>query len=49
MNREELEAAGVNDSITHVDFMIGSNEMNIYGVDADGNETPVFKQGNWAF
>ena len=49
MDRDELEAAGVNDSITHVDFMIGSNELNIYGVDAEGNETPVFKKGNWAF
>lgn len=49
MDREELEAAGVNDSISHVDFMIGSSEMNIYGQDAEGNETPIFKQGNWAF
>ena len=49
MDRDELEAAGVNDSITHVDFMIGSNELNIYGVDTDGNETPVFEKGNWAF
>lgn len=47
MSREELTAAGLNDSITHVDFMIGSRELNIYGVDSEGNETPIFKEGNW--
>lgn len=49
MSREELDTAGLNDSLTHVDFMIGSNETNIYGVDAEGNESPVFLNGNWAF
>lgn len=49
MSREELDAVGLNDSITHVDFMIGSKDLNIYGVDKDGNETPVFSQGNWGF
>nr|WP_035811341.1 aminopeptidase [Jeotgalicoccus saudimassiliensis] len=49
MSRDELDAAGLNDSITHVDFMIGSEKMNIYGVDKEGNETPVFLEGNWAF
>ena len=49
MSREELDRAGLNDSITHVDFMIGSEKLNIYGVDKDGNETPVFIEGNWAF
>lgn len=49
MSREELDAVGLNDSITHVDFMIGSKNLNIYGVDSEGNETPVFSQGNWAF
>lgn len=49
MSRDELDAVGLNDSITHVDFMIGSKDLNIYGVDNEGNETPVFSQGNWAF
>ncbi len=49
MSREELDKAGLNDSITHVDFMIGSEKMNIYGVDKEGNESPVFIEGNWAF
>ena len=48
MSREELSEAGLNDSITHVDFMIGSAELNIYGVDAEGRETPIFVKGNWA-
>lgn len=49
MSREELDQAGLNDSLTHVDFMIGSEKMNIYGIDEAGNETPVFTNGNWAF
>ena len=47
MSREELYEAGLNDSITHVDFMIGSAELNIYGVDSEGTETPIFEKGNW--
>jgi aminopeptidase len=49
MNREELEANGLNQSITHVDFMIGSAEMNIDGITEDGQIEPVFRNGNWAF
>ena len=49
MNREELEANGLNQSITHVDFMIGSAEMNIDGITEDGKTEPVFRKGNWAF
>ncbi len=48
MNDEELEKAGVNDSLTHVDFMIGSEDMNITGIDESGKETSVFANGNWA-
>lgn len=48
MSRDALEEAGLNDSITHVDFMIGSPELNIYGVSEDGTETQIFKQGNWS-
>lgn len=47
MSRDELTEAGLNDSITHVDFMIGSAELNIYGVDPEGKETPIFEKGNW--
>lgn len=48
MSPEELEACGVNSSITHVDFMIGSAEMDIDGIHKDGTREPVFRQGNWA-
>ncbi|MFD1887930.1 aminopeptidase [Paenibacillus wenxiniae] len=49
MSREELTARGLNNSLTHVDFMIGSGEMDIYGITADGQQEPIFKQGGWAF
>lgn len=49
MSREELEQRGLNQSITHVDFMIGSAEMNIDGIQDDGSTEPIFRNGNWAF
>ena len=49
MTREELLAAGVNDSATHVDFMIGTDDMNITGIKADGTEVPVFVNGQWTW
>lgn len=45
----QLESLGINVSITHVDFMIGSSEMDIDGILADGTEFPIFRKGNWAF
>lgn len=48
MSQEELEEHGVNSSITHVDFMIGSAEMDIDGIRHDGTIEPIFRQGNWA-
>ena len=45
----QLEALGINVSITHVDFMIGGPEMDIDGVLPDGTELPIFRKGNWAF
>lgn len=49
LDESELAAAGLNNSITHEDFMIGSAEMNIYGVTSEGNEEEIFLNGNWAF
>jgi aminopeptidase len=49
MTPEELTANGMNQSITHVDFMMGSSEMNINGVTHDGKEEQIFTNGNWAF
>jgi aminopeptidase len=49
MTTEELTAKGLNESATHVDFMIGSAELNIDGVKFDGTKEPIFRNGNWAF
>lgn len=48
MSREALAALGLNNSTTHVDFMIGSAEMDIDGFAEDGQAVPVFRKGNWA-
>lgn len=49
MTPEQLEEKGLNESLTHVDFMIGSSEMDIDGITADGKAEPVFRGGNWVF
>ncbi|MCC0683026.1 aminopeptidase [Clostridioides sp. ZZV14-6345] len=46
---EELDEYGVNDSLTHVDFMVGSADMDIIGETYDGKQIQIFKNGNWAF
>ncbi len=46
---EQLREKGINDSRIHVDFMIGSNDLNIIGISEDGVEHQIFKNGNWAF
>lgn len=48
MDAATLDEHGVNDSMIHVDFMVGSNEMDIDGVLADGTEEAVFRKGTWA-
>ncbi len=47
MSPEELEEKGLNQSITHVDFMMGSADMNIDGIHKDGSKEPVFRNGGW--
>lgn len=49
MTQEELKEAGLNRSNTHVDFMIGSDQMDIDGIKEDGTRIPVFRNGSWAF
>lgn len=49
MSFEECVEKGVNDSIIHVDFMIGSKDLSVVGIDKEGKETPLFVDGNWAF
>ncbi|MFD3257396.1 aminopeptidase [Paenibacillus lentus] len=48
MSQDQLQAAGINQSLVHVDFMIGSAEMDIYGISADGKQEQIFSKGNWA-
>lgn len=47
-SEEELHEMGINESMIHVDFMIGSRDLTIVGRDKDGRETLIFKDGNWA-
>lgn len=47
--KEELNNMGINDSSIHVDFMIGSKDLNIVGYTRDGKKIHIFKDGNWAF
>lgn len=49
MSQEELDEAGVNDSIVHEDFMIGTPDLDITGVLPNGEEIPVFRDGRYAF
>ncbi|HOE06651.1 MAG TPA: aminopeptidase, partial [Bacilli bacterium] len=49
LSEEELLAKGYNKSITHVDFMFGSKDMNIFGIKQDGSKVQVFKDGNFVF
>lgn len=49
MTKQELDQLEVNDSLTHVDFMIGTPDLEIIGVTRAGKEIPVFKKGNFAF
>lgn len=48
MTREELEAHGLNHSMQHDDFMIGTADLSIVGTTHDGKEIPVFVNGNFA-
>ena len=49
MGRDDLLASGVNCSDTHVDFMIGADDLEVVGITAAGEEVPVFVDGRWAW
>lgn len=49
MDESALEAAEVNDSLIHEDFMIGTADLEITGITQDGKEVAVFKNGNFAW
>ena len=48
LTTEEARERGVNDSIIHVDFMIGSDDLSIVGVRPDGSTEAIFTNGTWA-
>lgn len=47
--REQLLEKGINDSLEHVDFMVGTADLSITAIKEDGTELVVFKDGDWAF
>jgi len=48
LSREQIAAKGGNESMIHIDWMIGSDQIDIDGVHADGRRVPVFRKGEWA-
>ena len=48
LSAEEAAAAGINDSIIHVDFMVGADDLNITGFRPDGSSAAIFRNGTWA-
>lgn len=49
MSKEDLKNIGFNESLIHVDFMIGSKDLDIVGYDFNNKAHQIFKNGNWAF
>ena len=48
LSKEEISKRGGNSSMIHIDWMIGSNEIDVDGIDKNGNSVPVFRKGEWA-
>ncbi len=48
MSNEDAHKMGLNDSMIHVDFMIGTKDLEIVGTSFNGKKTIIFKNGNWA-
>lgn len=49
MSKDELKKAGVNASLEHVDFMVGTNDLNITEITQDGKNIEIFKDGNFNY
>ena len=47
LSKEELSKLGLNDSVEHVDFMIGTEDLTVIGIEKDGTKTPIFTKGDW--
>jgi aminopeptidase len=48
LSQDQIKAQGGNSSLIHIDWMIGSNKVDIDGVKPDGSKVPVMRQGEWA-
>ena len=48
MTEEEIRRSGANQSLIHVDFMIGTSDLTITGISKEGKETLLFQNGDWA-
>jgi aminopeptidase len=48
LSKDEIIKRGGNSSMIHIDWMIGSDEISVDGVKADGTAVPVFRNGEWA-
>ena len=48
LNSQDIKSRGGNSSMIHIDWMIGSGDIDVTGINHDGNSIPVFKQGEWA-
>lgn len=48
LSQDQIKAQGGNSSLIHIDWMIGSNKVDIDGIRADGSKVPVMRQGEWA-
>lgn len=49
LSREELAARGANESLIHVDWMIGSNRIDVDGISASGDAEPLLRAGEWTW
>jgi aminopeptidase len=49
MSQQELQRHGLNDSLTHVDFMMGSEDLSIDGILENGEKEPLLRNGDWVF
>ena len=48
ITHDEFSVLGINESLVHVDFMIGTSDLKILGMTSDGKEIPIFRNGNFA-
>jgi aminopeptidase len=48
LSKEEITKRGGNSSMIHIDWMIGSNQIDVDGIDQNGNSKPIFRKGEWA-